>query len=324
VALLVASSIAAILLFSAVGAARAEPVANVAQSPLLPPFPWSGWDAPGGETTAAPAISSKGTGALDLFATGTNKAVWQNWFDLRFGHWSGYQPVPGFNATTAGPASASWSSGRSDVFARGTDNRLWHTFYQEPFWASRWEPLGGVLASAPAVCSRGEGRLDVFARGTDNQLWQLFYVQGIGWQGWLPVGGTLTGAPAAACWTRGGERASEGRVDVFVPGTDRALWHRSYTAQSGWSGWDSLKGVLARGTSPSVSSLRPGSLDVFVVGTTGSLYHKWYRETTGWSEWEDLGGRCFSGSASVSWSATRIDVSCRGVGNVIYHKFVGE
>jgi hypothetical protein len=322
---LAASSIAAILLLVGVGAAHAQPVANVAQRALLPPFAWTGWESLGGETTAAPAISSKGSGSLNLFATGTNRAVWHNWFDLRVGHWSGYEPVPGFSATATAPASASWGSGRADVFVRGTDNALWHTFYEEPSWAGNWESLGGVLTSAPAVCSRGQGRLDVFVRGIDNQLWQLFYVKGIGWQGWLPVGGTLTGAPAAACWTRTGERAGEQRVDVFVPGTDQALWHRFYTAQRGWSGWETLGGVLAKGTSPSVSSLRAGSLDIFVVGTDNALYHKWYNETAGgWSGWEVLSGKCFSGSSSTSWSPTRIDVVCRGIGNVLYHKYVGE
>ena len=44
----------------------------------------------------------------------------------------------------------------------------------------------------------------------------------------------LTG-PAVASW-------SSGRLDVFVRGTDNALWHKWY--QNSWSGWESLGGVI--------------------------------------------------------------------------------
>lgn len=39
------------------------------------------------------------------------------------------------------------------------------------------------------------------------------------WSGWESLGGTLTSAPAAVSW-------GPNRIDVFVKGTDNALWHK--------------------------------------------------------------------------------------------------
>jgi hypothetical protein len=67
------------------------------------------------------------------------------------------------------------------------------------------------------------------------------------------------------------------RLDVFVRGTDRALYHKWWNGSS-WgpslTGYEYMDGVIEG--SPEVVSWGPNRLDVFVVGTDRALYHKWW------------------------------------------------
>jgi len=90
---------------------------------------------------------------------------------------------------------------------------------------STWHSLGGQLASGtgPAVCSQGSS-LDVFVQGTDHVL---YYTQwdGTTWSGWKSLGAGLTSSPAAIS-------PASGVIDVFVRGTDGAVWETSYLSGS--------------------------------------------------------------------------------------------
>jgi hypothetical protein len=175
---------------------------------------------------------------------------------------------------------------------------------------------------------------------------------GAHWQSWDSLGGVVSSSPDVCSW-------APGRLDVFVRGTDDALWHKWY--EDGWSGWESLGGVMtsdpaavswgngridvfARGTDnalwhrwydngwsgweslggiisdgPDVASWAPGRLDVFAKGTDGVLWHKWY--DNGWFDWESLGGVIASDPSAVSWGQGRIDVFARGTNNTVMHKW---
>ena len=89
--------------------------------------------------------------------------------------------------------------------------------------------------------------------------------QASGWSGWESLGGVLTSGPGVCSW-------SSGRLDVFVRGTDNALWHKWFS--NGWSGWESLGGVLT--SDPAAVSWGPNRIDVFVRGTDNALWHKWF------------------------------------------------
>jgi hypothetical protein len=198
----------------------------------------------------------------------------------------------------------------------------------------------------------------------DKQIWCFFrtgytympppgaVVAGPHWRPWDSLGGVVTSGPDVCSW-------APGRLDVFVRGTDNALYHRWYDGN--WSGWESLGGVItsdpaavswasgridvfARGTDnalwhkwyaggwsdweslggvlaggPDVSSWAPGRLDVFVLGTDAALHHRWYDGN--WSGWESLGGVLTSDPTAVSWGQGRIDVFARGEGNVLSHRW---
>jgi acylphosphatase len=134
------------------------------------------------------------------------------------------------------------------------------------------------------------------------------------------AGGPVGFAVALSTAVTGG-RNSDGRLEMFVVGTDDALWHTWQTVAAGgpWSGWNSLGGVL---TSEAVVALNSdGRLEVFVRGTDNALWHMWQTVAAGgpWSTWESLGGVITSQPAVAVNSDGRLEVFARGTDNALYH-----
>ena len=127
---------------------------------------------------------------------------------------------------------------------------------------------------------------------------------------WDDLGGVPTSAPAAASW-------APGRQDVFVRGTDGALWHHWWDRPN-WSSWESLGGVLT--SAPAVVARSPGRLDVFVRGADSALWQRSW-EGNRWSDWVSLGGVLTSGPAVAAWDQNRLDVFVRGTDNALWHRW---
>jgi len=261
------------------------------------------WESMGGSLTSGPGVSSWGSGRLDMFARGTDNAVWHRWFDV--GGWRDWESMGGTAASD--PAAVSWSNGHVDLLVRRSDNAIWRRVFDGGVWHD-WESLGGNVASGPAASSWGFGRLDIFTRGFDNAIWHKSFDGG--WSGWESLGGTMTSDPAAVSW-------GSGRIDLFARGSDGSLQHKAFDGT--WSGWESLGGVLASGSGPAVSSWAPGRLDVFARGLDNALWHKTFAGT--WLGWESLGGWLTSDPDAVSWGNGRIDVFARNADTAIWHKW---
>ncbi|MEL6936732.1 MAG: M12 family metallopeptidase, partial [Cyanobacteria bacterium J06607_17] len=128
------------------------------------------------------------------------------------------------------------------------------------------------------------------------------------WRPWESLGGVLVSGAAVCSWAKD-------RLDVFVRGTDNAIWHRWF--ENGWSDWESLGGITD--SDPAAVSWGNGRIDLFVRGTDNALWHRWYEN--GWSDWESLGGVLFSGPAASSWGAGRLDVFVRGLDDMLWHRY---
>ena len=133
---------------------------------------------------------------------------------------------------------------------------------------------------------------------------------------WTVVGGAVaSGTGPATC------AQDANSTDLFVQGTDNALWYKHYTSGSGWSAWKNLGGVLS--ADPAAVSQSSGKIDVFVRGTDGAL---WTKSTTdggsSWSSWSKIGGQLASGTgpATCSWGNGRLDLFVQGTDNVLWHK----
>lgn len=112
---------------------------------------------------------------------------------------------------------------------------------------------------------------------------------------------------AAVAW-------ENGFTDVFVRGSDNALYHRRGT--NTWLKWENLGGLLS--SDPAVASPAPGRLDVFA---RGPFAHLWHRSFDGyaWSEWENLGGNLKSEPAAVSRILGQLYVFARGTDDALWY-----
>ena len=89
------------------------------------------WEPLGGVLTSGPAVCSWAAGRLDIFARGTDNALWHLWYDGGWGTWEQL----GANPIASDPAAVAWGPNRIDVFVRGTDNALYHKW-----WDGNWRP----------------------------------------------------------------------------------------------------------------------------------------------------------------------------------------
>ena len=86
------------------------------------------------------------------------------------------------------------------------------------------------------------------------------------WSQWEDLGGVLNFSPAVSSW-------APNRLDVFVTGTDSALYHK-YWNGSRWSEYENLGGILT--SAPAAVSWGNNRIDIFGRGTTNSMYHKYF------------------------------------------------
>nr|HEX4318914.1 hypothetical protein [Kofleriaceae bacterium] len=250
---------------------------------------------------------------------------------------------------------ASWGPQRLDLFARNHDNHLIHRYFHDHEW-SKWQDLGGDLASAPAAVSWAEGRIDVFARGKNDHLIHDWF-DGT-WHRGEDLGGQLTSSPTVVSqgvrsldvFVRGAGNHLEhkyfrdgtgwsgwqnvggtldgaptaaswapGRIDVFARGGDNVITHVHWISGTGWSTWGTMEAPITQG--PAVASWAEGRLDLFGTGANNQLRHRWYTEAKGWSDWEEKGGDLAGAPTAVSWGQGRIDIFARNGGDEQDHKY---
>lgn len=248
-----------------------------------------------------PAAASTGDGSTDVFARGSDDALWTR--HLSNGGTTGWASLGGI--ITAAPAVASAQPGTLDVVVRGRDNALWTRRLSGGVW-SAWASLGGIVTTAPALVSSAEGTLDLFARGRDNALWTRHFSGGT-WSDWSSLGGILTTAQGAAS-------SSTGVIDLFVVGQDKALWSRHFEAGS-WGTWFSLGGIVD--TAPGAVSTAPGSVDVFARGGDNVVWTRRLADRA-WSGWSSVGWIVASPVTAVSVEPGVASLYARGIDGALW------
>ena len=123
------------------------------------------------------------------------------------------------------------------------------------------------------------------------------------WNNWKSedIGIKVKGAPAVSSW-------KEGRLDVFVRGTDDHLYYRLYE-NDGWQGakWEDLSDGNKIEQSPGAVSWGPNRIDLFAVWNK-QVHHRACQDGN-WSPWtENLDGATNDAPAAASWKTDRVDV----------------
>ncbi|MES3024574.1 MAG: S8 family serine peptidase [Pseudomonadota bacterium] len=258
---------------------------------------------------AVRAAAVGAVGRMEVFARGTDKAVWHLWQTAPNNGWSGWAPLGGWVDLIRTARNA---DGRLELFARGADQAVWHMWQTAPNngW-SGWHSLGGWV-DLLEVGQNQDGRLELFARGADGALWHKWQsAPNNGWSDWATLGGWVDRLAVG--------RNQDGRLEVFARGGDGALWHNWQTApNNGWSGWASLGGWIDR---LEVGRNADGRLEVFARGGDGALWHNWQSSpNNGWSGWSSMGG-WVDLLAIGNNEDGRLEVFARGSDRAVWHKW---
>jgi hypothetical protein len=256
---------------------------------------WRGFESLGG--TLAPgervAVGRNADGRLDVFARGSDNALWHIAETAPGGGWSAWTSLGG--QLSGAPDVAINTNHTLEVFARGPGNALWHTWQYAPggTWTP-WASLDGVITTAPAAIPYSTGALVVWALGSNNGAYHIWQTAPAGaWSGWASDGGTFTSAIAPSL-------NEDGRQQAYGLGLNNQLYSRWQTVLNGaWTdNWALWGGVTLMGD-PSVVRDSSGRLHLFALGSDNALWHRRQNVPNGgWSAWQSLGGQ-FGGSPIV-------------------------
>jgi acylphosphatase len=273
---------------------------------------WSGWFSLGGNLEGIPAAANNEDGRIEVFARSAGGTMEHAWQDAPNGKMGNFATLGGTWASD--PALAKNHDGRLEVFAVGTDGALHHAWQTKANggWSS-WASLGtaGGGLSEPRAILAHDGTLRVIAIGKDHATWMIAQDSG-GWGDWTSLGGDATSNPTVA-------KNGDGRLEVFVRGTDGALWHKwEKTLNGAWSGWTSLGGGVHR---PFASTDADGRIEVFVRGDgTGPLYRiSQNAPNGGWGSWSKLGGEMSGGASARRNKDGRLEVFFRATDGSVKH-----
>jgi hypothetical protein len=137
------------------------------------------------------------------------------------------------------------------------------------------------------------------------------------WSGFSALGGAIIGDPAVG-------RNADGRLEVFVVGTDHGLYHKFQTmpGSNSWSGFAALGGNFI--SNPVVGQDADGRLEVFAVGSDHALWHnveKSASNSNSYSGFISLGGYILGDPAVVQNTDGKLELFVVGRDKALWHNF---
>ena len=264
---------------------------------------WSDWASLGSseDSTDALTVAANADGRLEVFASGSYGALWHIWQAPNDG-WSDWASlgrpqavVPPSSYLLSPVAVGRNQDGRLEVFATniyngGTQWGVWHIWQLTGGGWGQWESLQTLpvsepgQSSPPVVRANQDGRLEVFLTSGDGTLWhrwQVFPSQDVWNPEWRSLG-KPTGQTGEASFAYPAVGINnDGRLEAFINGSDKALWHiwqAPNGPNDGWSNWASLgipPNLTSVGFTPSVGVNADGRLEVFITGSDNTLWHIW-------------------------------------------------
>ncbi len=178
-----------------------------------------------------------------------------------------------------------------DLFVTGTDGAVWSIWWNDTVgWRPEWLLIHPEIKMQPgatvaAVWREAGKHLDLFVTGTDGAVWSIWWNDTVGWRPeWLLFHQEIKmqpGATVAAVWREAGKH-----LDLFVTGTDGAVWSIWWNDTVGWrqEGWFTIGDSygLSPGQTITVVWATPHHLDLFAVGKTGEVVSAWWEAELGW------------------------------------------
>jgi hypothetical protein len=244
-------------------------------------------------------VESNPDGRLEVFAAGSDDALWHIWQLTPNGLWSSWNSLGTPPNTVFGnPASSITNAdGRIEIFTSGTDRNRWHIWQIAPggSWSS-WNSLGapgsGRSEQILTVSRNADGRLEVFTPDDDGLLYHIWQqTPGGSWGDW----NSLDQPPSVRIFNPCVAQNKDGRLEVLVISPNGALWHIwQQTPGGSWGTWQSLgtpPGASADYFSLCVIANADGRLEAFATASPttapadpeSDLWHTW--QVTPGGEW---------------------------------------
>jgi hypothetical protein len=139
-----------------------------------PPDPWTPWGSLGGKLTSAPAAVSKVPGQLDVFAHGTDGALWTKWYNEREG-WSEWgslgspteksTPLMGWQLLDNNPATMQIVADGGNLYQLHTNGKIWQ-YTGTPL--TGWQQLDSNPATMQIVADGG----NLYELYTTGSIWR--------------------------------------------------------------------------------------------------------------------------------------------------------
>jgi hypothetical protein len=155
---------------------------------------WNGWGGLGGNLTSAPALDSHSDGILDVFARGTDAALYQQAWNGS--QWLGWGSLSG--GIVGAPAAVNKQPHDLDVYVRGGGNAIYQDHWDSVNSWSGWVLLDNTpVESSVAAVSDSAAREILFTRSGDEMATKTWTNPG-GWTGWSDFGAIAVPPPAPA------------------------------------------------------------------------------------------------------------------------------
>jgi hypothetical protein len=193
----------------------------------VPAAGWSPWSSLGGNLTSAPALASQADGIVNVWARGTDSAVYQkSWNGSAWTEWGSLA-----GGIYGAPAAISRAPGYVNLYVRGSGNQSFADSWSGNW--SGWQVLDPTpIDSAPAPFSDDPSRESVAVRRGANLLLKSWSA-GTGWGPWTDLGPVAVPVPVTpAPPAQDGEVFLEAGLTCTPPG-GRVRVHITVRKQKG-------------------------------------------------------------------------------------------
>ena len=183
---------------------------------------------------------------LDLFATGTDGAVWTIWWD----NVVGWRPEgwillhPETKMHPGATVTALWADPDKhlDLFATGTDGAVWTIWWDN---VVGWRPEGWILlhpevkmqpgATVTALWAPSGKHLDLFVTDASGVVWSTWY-DGTGWrpEGWFSIGDSFAIAPGSCVASLWSPDPALNHLDLYSIGRAGQVVSAFWEPDLGW------------------------------------------------------------------------------------------
>ena len=242
---------------------------------------------------------------IDVFAGGTDGAVYTTWWDGSWHNWGQVGNGSGLFPAQPPVAAITRRADHIDLFAVGDDGRVytnwWHDSWQD------WGTVGNQTfpKSTPiAAIARKSDHIDLFAVGPDGRVYTNWW--GGSWHEWGTVGNQTfpKSTPIAAIARR------EDHIDLFAVGQDGAGGTAVYTAwwDGSWHDWRKVRDThdaFPLLTPVTALARKSDHIDLFAVGTDGLVHTNWWDGS--WHEWGTVANSVFTQRTPVAAIARKSD-----------------